>query len=69
MSETQIAPLASLPAKRTTTNEMWWVVAIVGIVAVAIIAGVCIVRGKTFSGQFAVGQRSWYGTKVYVGCR
>ncbi|HTE57352.1 MAG TPA: hypothetical protein VK694_01295 [Verrucomicrobiae bacterium] len=70
MSDTSSVPaVASAKAVTTRKNSYWWIVAIVAIVAVAVIAGICIVRGMRFSGQFVVGSKSWYGSKVYVGCQ
>jgi hypothetical protein len=70
MSDTSSVPaVASAKALTTRSNEYWWIVAIVAIVAVAIFASLCVVRGMRFSGQFAVGSKSWYGTKVHIACQ
>ena len=50
-------------------NAYWWIVAIVAIVAVAVFASICVVRGMHFSGNFAIGSKSIFGSKVYIGCQ
>jgi uncharacterized membrane protein len=64
MSDSVALPL---PAGRIT-NNFWWIVVIIAIVAVTLIALVCISRHMQF-GTYIVGGHAWYGTKIYIGCK
>ena len=70
MSDVSFVPVVSgAKVLKARTNNFWWVVAIVAIVAVTVFAVVCTVRGGHFTGQLIVGSKSFFGTKVYIGCQ
>lgn len=66
MSDTGLVPVE---LARVRTNNFWWIVAVVAVVAVAVFAVLCTVRGGHFTGEFAIGSKSIFGSKVYIACQ